>query len=153
MARIVVQNTFFPRPRRVCARVIPWSTFTFPEVAHVGLSPVDAVKSGAEPVTVPLADVDRAVIDGEDAGFVRIHHVRGRIVAATIVAPRAGELIGYVGSMMRRGAPLSELSAEVFPYPALTDALRKAGDAYRRTRVTPRIRRLLEHYFSLTRRL
>jgi pyruvate/2-oxoglutarate dehydrogenase complex dihydrolipoamide dehydrogenase (E3) component len=153
MARIVVQNAFFPRRRRVSALVIPWSIFTFPEVAHVGLSPVDSVKSGAEPVTVPLADVDRAVIDDDGEGFVRIHHVRGRIVAATIVSPRAGELIGYVASMMRRRAALSELSAEVFPYPTLTDALRKAGDAYRRTQLTPRIRRLLEHYFSLTRRL
>ena len=153
MARIVVQNAFFPRRRRVSALAIPWSTFTFPEVAHVGLTPVDAVKSGAEPVTVPLADVDRAVIDGEGEGFVRIHHERGRIVAATIVAPRAGELIGYVSSMMRRGAALSELSAEVFPYPTLSEALRRAGDAYRRTQLTPRIRRLLQYYFALTRRL
>jgi pyruvate/2-oxoglutarate dehydrogenase complex dihydrolipoamide dehydrogenase (E3) component len=108
---------------------------------------------GAEPVTIPLADIDRAVIDSESDGFVRVHHRRGRIVAATIVSPRAGELIGYVASMMRRRAPLADLSNEVFPYPTLAEALRKAGDEYRRTRqLTPGARRWLRRYLALSRR-
>jgi pyruvate/2-oxoglutarate dehydrogenase complex dihydrolipoamide dehydrogenase (E3) component len=151
MARIVVQNALFPFRRRASALVVPWSTYTFPEVAHVGLRPVDAVRSGAQPVTVSLADVDRAVIDGEREGFVRVHHERGRIVAATIVAPRAGELIGYIASMMRRRASLGELSTEIFPYPTLAEALRKTGDAYRRTQLTPRARRWLQRYLAVAR--
>lgn len=152
MARIVVQNALFPFRRRASALVIPWSTYTLPEVAHVGLAPVEAVRSGAQPITVPLADIDRAVIDGDLEGFVRIHHERGRIVAATIVAPRAGELIGYIASMMRRRASFAELSTEIFPYPTLAESLRKAGDAYRRTRLTPHVRRWLQRYVTLIRR-
>jgi pyruvate/2-oxoglutarate dehydrogenase complex dihydrolipoamide dehydrogenase (E3) component len=152
MARIAVQNALFPLRRRVSALVIPWTTYTFPEVAHVGLSPVEAIQSGAESLTIPLADVDRAVIDGDSEGFLRVSHHRGRIVAATIVAPRAGELIGYIAAIMRRRATLDELSNEIFPYPTLAEALRKAGDAYRRRQLTPWVRGMLERYFSIARR-
>jgi pyruvate/2-oxoglutarate dehydrogenase complex dihydrolipoamide dehydrogenase (E3) component len=152
LARIALQNALFPRRRRASALVIPWSTYTFPEVAHVGLAPKEAIRAGAQTVRVSLGDVDRAVIDGEPEGFFRVSHQRGRIVAATIVAPRAGELIGYVASMMRRRASLAELSSEIFPYPTLAEGLRKAGDQYRRTRLTPRVRRWLERYFALARR-
>jgi pyruvate/2-oxoglutarate dehydrogenase complex dihydrolipoamide dehydrogenase (E3) component len=152
MARIAVQNALFPLRRRVSALVIPWATYTFPEVAHVGLSPIEAIRSGAEPLTIPLTDVDRAVIDGDSEGFLRVSHHRGRIVAATIVAPRAGELIGYIAAIMRRRTTLDELSNEIFPYPTLAEALRKAGDAYRRRQLTPWVRRMLERYFSIARR-
>jgi pyruvate/2-oxoglutarate dehydrogenase complex dihydrolipoamide dehydrogenase (E3) component len=152
MARIAVQNALFPLRRRVSALVIPWTTYTFPEVAHVGLSPIEAIRTGAEPLTIPLADVDRAVIDGDSEGFVRVSHHRGRIVAATIVAPRAGELIGYIAAMMRRRATLDELSNEIFPYPTLAEGLRKAGDAYRRRQLTPWVRGLLRRYFAIARR-
>jgi pyruvate/2-oxoglutarate dehydrogenase complex dihydrolipoamide dehydrogenase (E3) component len=152
MARIAVQNALFPLRRRVSALVIPRTTYTFPEVAHVGLSPVEAIRAGAEPLTIPLAEVDRAVIDGDSEGFLRVSHHRGRIVAATIVAPRAGELIGYIATLMRRRAPLDELSSEIFPYPTLAEALRKAGDAYRRGRLTPWVRGLLGRYFAITRK-
>jgi pyruvate/2-oxoglutarate dehydrogenase complex dihydrolipoamide dehydrogenase (E3) component len=110
------------------------------------------VRSGAQRITISLAEVDRAVIDGEREGFVRVHHERGRIVAATIVAPRAGELIGYVASMMRRRASLAELSAEIFPYPTLAESLRNAGDAYRRTALTPMVRGILRRYFAIMQR-
>jgi pyruvate/2-oxoglutarate dehydrogenase complex dihydrolipoamide dehydrogenase (E3) component len=152
MARIAVRNALFPWRRRASALVIPWSTYTFPEVAHVGLTPIDAIRREAEPITVSLGDVDRAVIDGDADGFLRVSHERGRIVAATVVAPRAGELIGYISSMIRRRAPLAELSEEIFPYPTLAEALKKTGDAYRRQQLTPTIQRLLKSYLSLMRR-
>jgi pyruvate/2-oxoglutarate dehydrogenase complex dihydrolipoamide dehydrogenase (E3) component len=153
MARIVIQNALFHGRRRASALVIPWSTYTFPEVAHVGLPAIEAAQAGGEPITVRLADVDRAVIDGESDGFLRVHHQSGRIIAATLVAPHAGELIGYMASVMRRRGSLSDFSSEIFPYPTLADALRKAGDAYRRTQLTPRVRGMLRRYFALTRRL
>ena len=153
MARIVIQNALFHGRRRTSQLVIPWSTYTFPEVARVGLSPAEAAQAGGEPITVQLADVDRAVIDGESDGFLRVHHQSGRLIAATLVAPRAGELIGYIASVMRRRGSLGDLSNEIFPYPTLADALRKAGDAYRRTRLTPRVRSILQRYFALTRRM
>jgi pyruvate/2-oxoglutarate dehydrogenase complex dihydrolipoamide dehydrogenase (E3) component len=152
MARIVIQNALFFGRRRASALVIPWTTYTFPEVAHVGLALQEAAALGAERVTIQLAAVDRAVIDGEPAGFLKIHHQRGRVVAATLVAPHAGELIGQVASLMRRGGSLADFSSEVFPYPTLADVLRKAGDAYRRTRLTPRAKAMLHRFFALVRR-
>jgi pyruvate/2-oxoglutarate dehydrogenase complex dihydrolipoamide dehydrogenase (E3) component len=153
MARIVIQNALFHGRRRVSALVIPWATYTFPEVAHVGPAPDEAARLGAEALTVPLSAVDRAVIDEESDGFLRIHHQRGRIIAATLVAPHASELIGQVASLMRRGGALEEFSSDIFPYPTFADVLRKAGDAYRRTRLTPRARAILARYFAVMRKL
>ena len=144
-ARVVIQNALFFGRRRVSALIIPWCTYTYPEVAHVGVS-------SGQAITIPLADVDRSVVDEETDGFVRIHHEQGRIIGATIVAPHAGELIGHVADVMRRGGGAGDLSAVIFPYPTVAEALRKAGDTYRRQRLTPRIRRLLEYYFRLSRR-
>lgn len=152
MARIVIQNALFFGRRRASALVIPWCTYTFPEVAHVGVTMDEAEKRGAERITIPLTAVDRAVVDEDTAGFVRIHHHRGRIMAATIVGSHAGELIGQMTAAMRRGAALDDLSADIFPYPTGAEALRKAGDAYRRRRLTPGVRRALERYFTLLRR-
>ena len=153
MARIVIQNALFFGRRRASALVIPWCTYTFPEVAHVGLSAEDAAQQGREPITIPLSAVDRSVVDEDAEGFVRIHHDRGRIVGATIVAPHAGELIGQVASVMRRGKALGDLSADIFPYPTAAEALRKAGDAYRRGSLTPGVRRAFKRYLALVRGL
>ena len=152
MARIVIQNALFFGRKRVSALVIPWCTYTFPEAAHVGVSSDEATRAGADAITIPLADVDRSVVDDEIDGFVRVHHSGGRIVAATIVAPHAGELIGQVASVMRRGGSLGDLSADMFPYPTVAESLRKVGDTYRRSRLTPGVRRLFERYFRLMRR-
>jgi pyruvate/2-oxoglutarate dehydrogenase complex dihydrolipoamide dehydrogenase (E3) component len=151
MARVVVQNALFHGRRRVRALVIPWCTYTHPELAHVGISVAEATRQGAAQITIPFADVDRAVIDGAPEGFLRVHHRAGRIVAATIVGVHAGELIGYVASAMRRGSRLGDLSQDVFPYPTLAAAVRQVGDAYRRTRVTPGVRSVLRRYFALGR--
>jgi pyruvate/2-oxoglutarate dehydrogenase complex dihydrolipoamide dehydrogenase (E3) component len=153
MARVVVQNALFHGWRRVSSLVIPRCTYTSPELAHVGVPPAEASQRGAVPITVRFADVDRSVIDGESDGFLRVHHARGRIVAATIVGAHAGELIGYFASTMRRGGRLGDLAADVFPYPSVGDALRKAGDAYQRTRLTPVVRSVLERYFALVRKM
>ena len=144
MARIVIQNALFFGRRRASALVIPWCTYTFPEVAHVGVS-------SGQAITIPLAEVDRAIVDDETDGFVRIHHEQGRVTGATIVAPHAGELIGHVADVMRRGGSVGDLSAAIVPYPTVAEALRKAGDTYRRQGLTPRVRRLLQYYFRLSR--
>ena len=94
---------------------------------------------------------NRAVLDDEEQGFVRVHHVRGRILGCTIVAAHAGEMIGQATDAIARGATLNDLSSSIYAYPTQVEALRKAGDAYRRSRLTPRLRRLLERYFRLTR--
>ena len=148
-ARIVIQNALFFGRSRVSALVIPWCTYTDPELAHVGISAEAARRqgSGVETVTVPLDEVDRAVVDEERDGFVRVHHNRGRMLGCTVVAPRAGDMIGLAAYALRRGASLDELGATIFPYPTTTNAFRTAADAYRRTRLTPRVRAWLQRYF------
>jgi pyruvate/2-oxoglutarate dehydrogenase complex dihydrolipoamide dehydrogenase (E3) component len=152
-ARIVIQNALFFGRRRASALTIPWCTFTDPEVAHVGLSAEDADKRrpGVQTISVRLSEVDRAVLDDETDGFVRVHHDRGRLLGCTIVAAHAGEMIGQASGAVARGATLNEFSSIIYPYPTQTEALRKAGDAYRRTRLTAGVRRWLEQYFRLTR--
>jgi pyruvate/2-oxoglutarate dehydrogenase complex dihydrolipoamide dehydrogenase (E3) component len=151
MARIVLQNAFFAGRRRVSRLIVPWCTFTSPEVAHVGATGAEAIARGAATVTVQLTEVDRAVVDEAGPGFIRVHHLKGRILGATIVAPSAGELIGTLALAMRHGHRLSDFAATVFPYPTLALALRQAADLYRRQALTAPVRRLLRYYFKAVR--
>jgi len=153
MARVVIQNALFFGHRRASALVIPWCTFTDPEVAHVGSYEAEARDQGrrVETITIPASEVDRAIVDDERNGFVRVHHERGRLLGCTIVAAHAGEMIGEAAYALTHHGTLSDLSSTIHPYPTHIEALRMAGDAYRRSRLTPRVRRWLERYFRWTR--
>jgi pyruvate/2-oxoglutarate dehydrogenase complex dihydrolipoamide dehydrogenase (E3) component len=152
LSRIVIQNALFFGRKRASTLVVPWCTFTDPEVAHVGVSSGEAASRQIDAITIPLRAVDRAVIDEEVDGFVRIHHRQGRILGATVVAPAAGELIGTLAYAMQHGHGLGEFAAAVLPYPTRSLALRQAGDAYNRTRLAPGVRRALGYYFRMWRR-
>jgi pyruvate/2-oxoglutarate dehydrogenase complex dihydrolipoamide dehydrogenase (E3) component len=151
MARIVVRNALFFGRARASALVIPWCTYTDPEVAHVG-SYGDQPSNGGrrvETITIPLDEVDRAVLDEERDGFVRVHHERGRLLGCTVVSSRAGEMIALPTYALQRNAGLTEIGSTIHPYPTLTQAFRAAGDAYNRTRLTPRVRAVLQRYFRM----
>jgi pyruvate/2-oxoglutarate dehydrogenase complex dihydrolipoamide dehydrogenase (E3) component len=153
MSRIVLQNALFFGRRRVSGLVIPWVTYTDPEVAHVGATHVEALagERRLSTITIDLAEIDRAIVDDETEGFVRVYHRRGRLHGCTIVAARAGEMIGEAAYALTHGGTLGQLSATIHPYPTQVEALRKAGDAYRRQTLTPRVRRWLMRYFEWTR--
>ncbi|HVZ20670.1 MAG TPA: FAD-dependent oxidoreductase [Vicinamibacterales bacterium] len=151
MSRAVVENALFLPRRRGTRLLIPWCTFTAPEIAHVGVDAVDAARAGLSTITVPLAEVDRATLDGDTDGFVRLHHANGRLRGATIVAPHAGELIGAVALLISTGATMRDLASAIFPYPTVSVALRQAGDAYRRASLTPGVRAALRAWFALRR--
>ncbi|MBI3494119.1 MAG: FAD-dependent oxidoreductase, partial [Acidobacteria bacterium] len=153
LARIVIQNALFYGRRRASALVIPWCTFTDPEIAHVGMHEAEAREKGhdVKTITVDLADVDRAVLDEDAKGFVRVHHERGRLLGCTIVAAHAGEMIAEAAYVLKHGGTLTDLSSTIHPYPTLAEALRKAGDQYRRSLLTPMVRGLMERYFRWTR--
>jgi len=151
MARIVIQNALFFGRKRASALVIPWCTYTDPEVAHVGQYADEARQRGhqVETVTIRFDEVDRAVVDEERDGFVRVHHERGRLLGCTVVASRAGDMIALPASALRRRATLDDLGATITPYPTASNAFRAAADAWRRTRLTPRVRGWLARYFRL----
>jgi pyruvate/2-oxoglutarate dehydrogenase complex dihydrolipoamide dehydrogenase (E3) component len=151
MARIVIQNALFLGRRKASSLTIPWCTYTDPEVAHVGWTTGQTPDAGLQTITVPFSEVDRAIVDDETDGFLKIRHRRGRIVGCTVVSSRAGDLIGHAGALVSRGASLSELASTVFPYPTQSESLRKAGDAYRRTLLTPGVRWLFKRYLELMR--
>ena len=153
MSRIVIQNALFYGRRKASALTIPWVTFTDPEVAHVGVSESDVRQSDGwlRTITVPLSDIDRAVVDDETDGFVRVHHDKGRLRGCTIVAAHAGEMIAEAVYVLTHGGALSALSSTIHPYPTQAEALRKAGDMYRRQSLTPRVRKWLVRYFAWTR--
>jgi pyruvate/2-oxoglutarate dehydrogenase complex dihydrolipoamide dehydrogenase (E3) component len=154
-ARLVVANALFfgIGGGKASQLVIPWVTYTSPEVAHVGRSEPDAAAAGVEvdSITVPLREVDRAVLDGEDEGFLRVHLRRGsdRIVGATLVAEHAGEMIGEIALAMTAGLGLGKIGATVHPYPTQSEVFRKAADAWRRARLTPRARAAFRAFFRL----
>jgi pyruvate/2-oxoglutarate dehydrogenase complex dihydrolipoamide dehydrogenase (E3) component len=154
LARIAIQNALFFAWAKASALTIPWCTYTSPEVAHVGWSPQDANASDirTETFVQQLRDVDRAVLDGETEGFVKIHVRAGsdRIVGATVVAQHAGEMISELTTAIASGTGLKKLAGVIHPYPTQAEAVKKAADAYQRARLTPRLRGLLQRWFSWT---
>jgi len=152
MARLAIQNALFFPTGRVSALIIPWCTYTDPEVAHVGLSEEEAKKQGIDVRTFvqELAHVDRAILDGEGHGFVKVHVRAGtdKIVGATIVARHAGEMISTVTLAMTAGLGLGALAKTIFPYPTQAEAIKRVADAYNRTRLTPFVKRLFEKWLA-----
>ncbi|MBZ0090304.1 MAG: FAD-dependent oxidoreductase, partial [Thermoanaerobaculia bacterium] len=152
-ARIVIQNALFPFGRKLSSLVVPWSTYTDPEIAHVGLNETQAKERGlsVETVTIPFADVDRARLEGATEGFVRIHAEAksGRILGATIVGRDAGDLVSEISVAMAGKLTLGALGSVIHPYPTRAEAIRKAGDAWNRRRLTPRSKSLLRGFLSL----
>ncbi len=151
-ARIVVRNALFLGRQRVSALTIPWCTYTDPAIAHVGLY-VRQARERDIPVrtfTIPMHDVDRAIADDEETGFVKIH-VRARtdqILGATIVARQAGDIINEITLAMVAGIGLRTLARVIHAYPTQAEAIKKAADAYSRTRLTPTIQSLLRRWLQ-----
>ncbi len=156
-ARIVIQNALFPflPKKRLSALTMPWCTYTDPEVAHVGMYEHDAAERGIaiDTIVKPLAEVDRALADGEEDGFVKIHVRKGKghIVGATIVARHAGEMISELTLAMVNKIKLGKISNVIHPYPTQAEAIRAAADLYNKGRVTPMVRKVFGWWFGMTR--
>ena len=138
--------------KKVSSLIVPWCTYTSPEIAHVGIYEKDAQTNGIEVTTykVPFSEVDRAILDGEEEGFLKIHVKKGtdRILGATIVAEHAGDMISELTLAIVAGVGLGSISSVIHPYPTQAEAIRKAADAYNRTRLTPFVKRMFEKWFS-----
>ena len=147
MARIVIANALFKGRQKVSALTIPWCTYTEPQIAHVGLTEATAAAAGTaiRTFTQPFDDVDRAILDGDDEGFAKVHVKKGSdtILGATIVARNAGDMIGIYATAMTHGLGLAKISKVILPYPTQAEAVRKTGDLYNRTRLTPRVRKIM----------
>jgi pyruvate/2-oxoglutarate dehydrogenase complex dihydrolipoamide dehydrogenase (E3) component len=132
-ARLAVTNALDRGRKRLSALTIPWCTYTDPEIAHVGLYMTEARERSipAKTFTVLMHDIDRAMIDGQEKGFVKIHVREGtdEILGATIVASHAGEMINEITLAMDAGIGLSVLGQIIHTYPTQTMAIKMAAAA------------------------
>lgn len=133
--------------------VVPRVTYTSPEVAHVGATPAEAEARGepVEVLRVDLAGNDRSVLEGDDAGFLKVYLARGtdRIVGATLVAAHAGEMIGELGVAITHGLGLGKVGATIHAYPTQSEVFRRAADTWRRRRLTRSTKALFASWFKL----
>ena len=152
LARILIANALFMGRQKASALTIPWCTYTDPEIAHVGMYEADAKAKGIEltTLTVPLSDIDRAVLDGETEGFARVHLRKGtdRILGATIVARHAGEMINEFSLAITNGLGISAIGKTIHPYPTQAEVIKRLADAYNRTRLTPFVKNLLSSWLK-----
>ncbi len=150
-ARIVLQNALFKGRKKHTDLLVPWCTYTQPEIAHVGLYENEAKERYGDSVqtfTQTFDEVDRAILEGHTEGFVRVHSVKGKIVGATIVGEHAGDLISEITVAMQAGMKLSSLSNVIHPYPTTAEAIQRIGDAYNRTRLTPFLKNLFSRWLA-----
>ncbi len=152
MARLVIANSLFLARRKVTDLIMPWCTYTDPEIAHAGFYEKDARAAGFDVATITqsLGDVDRAILDGESDGFARVHYdaKTGKILGGTIVARHAGEMLGELTLAITARQSVGVLSSTIHSYPTQAEALRKIGDAYMRTKLTPTVKKVFAKWLE-----
>jgi len=152
MARLVIANSLFLARRKVTDLVMPWCTYTDPEIAHAGYYEKDARAAGFDVATITqsLGDVDRAILDGETDGFARVHYDKktGRILGGTIVARHAGEMLGELTLAITAKQSVGVLSSTIHSYPTQAEALRKIGDTFMRTKLTPTVKKVFAKWLE-----
>ena len=152
LGRIALQNALFFGHKRASDLVIPWCTYTDPEIAHVGTYEREAREKGIdfETFTLPFADNDRAVVDGDTSGFARVlaDKKSGVVLGATIVSRHAGESIGELVLAIQRKMKLRDLGAVIHPYPTQAEIIKRLGDASMKSRLKPWMKDLLVKFFQ-----
>jgi len=155
-AKIAVQNALFAvgpiGRKKLSDLVMPWCTYTEPEIAHVGLYERDAAEKNVpiDSYQVSIAESNRAVTDGQEEGLIKVHVKKGtdEIVGATVVAAHAGDLVTQFTMAIQNGIGLGSFTNIIYPYPTQGEAIKRAAGAYTRTRLTPTVKRLFERWLS-----
>jgi pyruvate/2-oxoglutarate dehydrogenase complex dihydrolipoamide dehydrogenase (E3) component len=146
-AGIVIRNALFGLPAKVDYAALPWVTYADPELAHVGLTEAAAREAGHDVTTLlqPLSGNDRAQAERATEGLAKIIlGPRGRILGATILAPRAGEMIGIWGLAIQQKMKIGAIAAMIAPYPTMSEiSKRAAGSFYTPSLFSARTRRLV----------
>jgi pyruvate/2-oxoglutarate dehydrogenase complex dihydrolipoamide dehydrogenase (E3) component len=160
MAQIVIQNALFPHPiglgyATTDDLIIPWCTYTEPEIAHVGMYKANAQEKGFEVETFThyLDEVDRAVLDGQAEGFARVHVKKGtdKILGATIVAAHAGDMISEFTLAIKARLGLRTIAGTIHPYPTQAEVIKKVANAWRKSTFTEGKKNILRRWFSWAR--
>jgi pyruvate/2-oxoglutarate dehydrogenase complex dihydrolipoamide dehydrogenase (E3) component len=148
-ARVVVRNILMPFQflrQQIDYSVVPWCTYVDPEIATVGLNETAAKDKNIEYdlIVQKLSEVDRAVVENEESGFVKVLAAKGtdKILGATLVCESAGDLLHEFVLAMKCGIGLGTISSTIHAYPTLAELARKVGDKYNKTRLTPIARKI-----------
>lgn len=154
-ARLAVPNALFfgLGGGKSSSLLIPRVTYTSPEVAHVGLTPDEALAKGVavDTIRIELAHNDRAQLDGHTEGFLAVHLKRGSdtILGGTLVAEQAGEMIGELAVAIKNSVSLSDLGSTIHAYPTQSEVYRRAADTWRRGKLTPFAKRAFATWFRI----
>ncbi len=158
-ARVVVRNILMPLQllrQKMDWAVVPWCTYTDPEVAHVGLGEKEARKKHIDYdlFRVPLDEVDRAIVENEETGFVKVLTKKGsdKILGVTLVSPHAGDLLHEFVLAMKQDIGLGAIAGTIHAYPTLAELARKAGDKYSKTRLTPTAKKIFHWLYARARK-
>jgi pyruvate/2-oxoglutarate dehydrogenase complex dihydrolipoamide dehydrogenase (E3) component len=156
MARLCLRNALFRGRGRLSSLVVPRTTYTEPELAHVGLTPSEAAQAGIDIDSYrhDMSGVDRAILDGETEGFAVVHCVQGtgKVVGASVVGSHAGDLIGEISLLMTSKLPLSALGNTIHCYPTQVEVLKRIGDQFNRTKLTPFVASLFKKWLAWQRK-
>ena len=148
MARLVIRNAFFFGRGKVSDLTMPWSTYTDPEVAHVGLYASESEKAGCELATLRMdfAAIDRSILEGDTEGFAKVVFEKksGKLRGATVVGAHGGELLGEMLIAVNKRMKVTELSAIIHPYPTSVSIWGRLGDQASGARLTPSVAKLLK---------
>ena len=158
-ARVVVRNILMPLQllrQKTETAVLPWVTYTDPEIAHIGFGEREAQKSNIvyDLFVVPLEEVDRAVVESEEIGFAKVLTAKDsdKILGVTIVGARAGDLIHEFVLAMKARIGLGTIASTIHAYPTFAELARKAGDKYNRTRLTPTAKKIFTWLYERARK-
>jgi pyruvate/2-oxoglutarate dehydrogenase complex dihydrolipoamide dehydrogenase (E3) component len=147
-------NALFGRFKKFKAdySVVPWTTFTDPEVARVGLSETEATAAGIafEVTRYGIDDLDRAIADGTAYGFVKVLTVPGKdkILGVTIVGEHGGDLLAEFVLAMRHGLGLNKILGTIHAYPTLSEANKYAAGEWKKAHVPHRLLKWVERYHA-----
>ncbi len=152
-AATVIQNALFFGRAKTAKLVVPWSTYTTPEIAHVGLYEHEAKRQGIDVdiIKVELADVDRAILDGEDDGFLKLVLAKGtdKILGGTLVAEHAGDMIGMLSLAITNKIGLGKFAGTIFPYPTQGEVFKKAAGVWRKGKLSPTVQKIFDLWFNI----
>jgi pyruvate/2-oxoglutarate dehydrogenase complex dihydrolipoamide dehydrogenase (E3) component len=153
-ARLFLRNAFFFGRGKASDMVVPWCTYTHPELAQVGLTEAMAREQGLETeiLKVAFSELDRGVLE-EEEGFVQARVMKGtdRVVGLTVVGPHAGDMLGEAALLLGTTQRLATLSGVIHPYPTLGEAFKRLGDLAMKQRLTPRVQAFFRLWFKLWR--
>jgi pyruvate/2-oxoglutarate dehydrogenase complex dihydrolipoamide dehydrogenase (E3) component len=157
-ARVVVRNILMPFQmlrQKMDYSVVPWCTYTAPEIAHVGLSETEARQQNIsyDLICVRIDELDRAVVDREELGFVKVLTAKGtdQILGVTMVAAHAGDLLHEFVLAMKHRIGLSRLATTIHAYPTFAELGRKVGDRYNKERLTPFVKKAFTWLYKRSR--